>query len=102
MNMRNLALISVVLFLLIALVTVMTSSSTGKRTDTITYSEFMRQVDNGSIKTVTIDNTKMTAKLNDRNVQANRDALEFGLADKLTNKGVNVDNKASDGGGNIL
>jgi hypothetical protein len=36
MNMRNLALIGVVLFLLIALVTVMTTSSTGKRTDTIT------------------------------------------------------------------
>src|SRR5690349_11683613 len=102
MNMRNLALIGVVLFLLIALVTVMTTSSTGKRTDTVTYSEFMNQVDTGAIKNVVLDNTKMTAKLGDRNLQANRDALEFDLAKTLRAKGVNVDNKSSDSGGTIL
>ncbi|HEV7693397.1 MAG TPA: ATP-dependent metallopeptidase FtsH/Yme1/Tma family protein, partial [Hyphomonadaceae bacterium] len=102
MNMRNLALIGVVLFLLIALVTVMTTSSTGKRTDTITYSEFMRQVDNGSIKAATIDGTKVTAKLGDRSVQANIWQMDLTLASDLNKKGVNLDIKNSDSGGNIL
>ena len=102
MNMRNLALIGVVLFLLIALVTVMTTSSTGKRTDTITYSEFMRQVDNGSIKAATIDGGKVTAKLGDRNVQAQIWQMDLTLASDLNKKGVNLDIKNSDSGGNIL
>src|SRR5262245_35415596 len=102
MNMRNLALLGVVLFLLIALVTVMTTSSTGKRTEPVSYSEFMRMVDSKQIREVTLDNQKMTATVGDRQVQTNRDQLTFDLADKLTQKGAIVTNKPSDSGGTIL
>src|SRR5262245_30390155 len=102
MNMRHLALIGVVLFLLIALVTVMTTSSTGKRTDTITYSEFMRQVDNGAIKSATLEGTKLTAKLGDRNVQAQVYQMDLNLVTRLEEKKVNLDVKNTDSGGNIL
>jgi cell division protease FtsH len=102
MNMRNLALLGVVLFLLIALVTVMTTSSGSARTESISYSDFMRQVDSGGIKVVTIDGFKLSAKLGDRNVQATRDSMEFDLAREMTKKGVNVTVKNSDSGGTIL
>ena len=49
MNMRNLALLGVVLFLLIALVTVMTSSSGTAGAREISYSEFMGQIDSKQI-----------------------------------------------------
>ena len=49
MNMRNMALLGVVLFLLIALVTVMTTSSGTAGSHEITYTEFQRQVDAGRV-----------------------------------------------------
>ena len=58
MNMRNMALLGVVLFLLIALVTVMTTSSGTAGATEITYSEFQRQVDSGQIKDATIKGNK--------------------------------------------
>ncbi len=100
--MRNLALLGVVLFLLIALVTVMTTSNGPKRTQEITYSEFMKQVDSGAVKTAVVEGTKVTAQVGDHQVMVRRDTLEFGFGDKLTAKGVNVNFKDTDGGGTLL
>ena len=52
MNMRNLALLGVVLFLLIALVMVMNTSSGAREADKLSYSEFWKDVDSGQIRKV--------------------------------------------------
>jgi len=102
MNVRNLALLGVVLFLLIALVTVMTTSSTGRESNEITYSEFNRQVDAGRVKEATIKADKVTAEIDGKKVSVVRDMYEFDFAKKLTDKGVNVKVDTTDGGGTIL
>ena len=102
MNLRNLALLGVVLFLLIALVMVMNTSSGTREAEPITYSEFMRQVDAGQVKSATLDGTKVTTAIGDKKYVAVRDTLEFDFANKLTAKGVNVTVKNPDGGGGVV
>jgi cell division protease FtsH len=102
MNMRNLALLGVVLFLLIALVTVMTTSSGGKETTEMTYSDFSKQVDAGKVRQATIKGDKVTAEIDGKKVAVVRDMYEFDFAQKLTAKGVNVKVEDTDSGGTIL
>ena len=86
MNMRNMALLGVVLFLLIALVTVMTTSSGTAGATEITYSEFQRQVDAGQIKDATIKGNKVTSVVNgQRQVTVFRE-MELDFASKLEDK----------------
>jgi len=102
MNMRNMALLGVVLFLLIALVTVMTSSSGTAGATEITYSEFQRQVDAGQIKDATIKGNKVTSVVNgQRQVTVFRE-MELDFASKLEDKGVNVKVEDAESGGTIL
>jgi cell division protease FtsH len=102
MNMRNLALLGVVLFLLIALVTVMTTSSGGRETGELSYSQFMQQVDRGAVKTATIKGDKVSATIDGKKYTIVRDTFEFDFASKLTAKGVDVDVDPNDSGGTIL
>ena len=102
MNMRNLALLGVVLFLLIALVTVMTTSSGSAGAKEISYSEFQRQVDAQQIKDATIKGNKVTSTVNgQRQVTVFRE-MELDFASKLQGKGVNVTVEDSESGGTIL
>jgi len=102
MNMRNMALLGVVLFLLIALVTVMTSSSGTAGATEITYSEFQRQVDAGQIKDATIKGNKVTSVVNgQRQVTVFRE-MELDFASKLEDKAVNVKVEDAESGGTIL
>jgi cell division protease FtsH len=102
MNMRNLALLGVVLFLLIALVTVMTTSSGSAGAKEISYSEFQRQVDAQQIKDATIKGNKVTSTVNgQRQVTVFRE-MELDFASKLEEKGVNVTVEDSESGGTIL
>ncbi len=102
MNMRNLALLGVVLFLLIALVTVMTTSSSGRESTEVTYSEFSRQVDAGRVKEATVKGDKVTAVIDGKKVSVVRDPYEFDFASKLTAKGVDVKMDPNDSGGTVL
>ncbi|MDP3492125.1 MAG: ATP-dependent metallopeptidase FtsH/Yme1/Tma family protein, partial [Hyphomonadaceae bacterium] len=102
MNMRNLALLGVVLFLLIALVTVMTSSSGTSGAQDMSYSQFLREVDAGRVKEATIKGDKVTSTLDGKKIAVTRDTFEFDFAQKLTTKGVNVKIEDSEGGGTIL
>jgi cell division protease FtsH len=102
MNMRNLALLGVVLFLLIALVTVMTTSGGAAQTTEITYSDFQRQVDSGAIKTATIKGNKVTATVDGKKHFAVFREMELDFAERLNAKGVNVDVEDTDSGGTIL
>jgi len=102
MNMRNLALLGVVLFLLIALVTVMTTSSGSAQTTEITYSEFQNQVASGKIKEAVIKNDKVTATIDGKKYVAVFREMELDFASKLSDKGVNVKVEDTDSGGTIL
>jgi len=102
MNMRNMALLGVVLFLLIALVTVMTTSSGTAGATEITYSEFQRQVDADQIKDATIKGNKVTSVVNgQRQVTVFRE-MELDFASKLEDKAVNVKVEDAESGGTIL
>jgi cell division protease FtsH len=102
MNMRNLALLGVVLFLLIALVTVMTTSNGSAPTTEITYSEFQRHVDAGAVKTASIKGNRVTTTIDGKKHFVVRDQLGFDFGDKLAAKGVDVKFEDTDSGGTIL
>src|SRR5689334_18782487 len=102
MNMRNLALLGVVLFLLIALVTVMTTSGSAAQATEMTYSEFQREVDAGRVKEATVKGTKVFATIDNKKRFMVRDQISFDFSDKLTAKGVNVKIEDTDSGGTIL
>ena len=102
MNMRNMALLGVVLFLLIALVTVMTTSSGTAGASEITYSEFQRQVDAGQIKQATIKGNKVSTVVNGQRQVAVFREMELDFASRLQTKGVNVKVEDAESGGTIL
>jgi cell division protease FtsH len=102
MNMRNMALLGVVLFLLIALVTVMTTSSGTAGASEITYSEFQRQVDAGQIKEATIKGNKVSTVVNGQRQVAVFREMELDFASRLQTKGVNVKVEDAESGGTIL
>jgi cell division protease FtsH len=102
MNMRNMALLGVVLFLLIALVTVMTTSSGTAGASEITYSEFQRQVDAGQIKEATIKGNKVSTVINGQRQVAVFREMELDFASRLQTKGVNVKVEDAESGGTIL
>jgi cell division protease FtsH len=100
--MRNMALLGVVLFLLIALVTVMTTSSGTAGASEITYSEFQRQVDAGQIKEATIKGNKVSTVVNGQRQVAVFREMELDFASRLQTKGVNVKVEDAESGGTIL
>jgi cell division protease FtsH len=102
MNMRNMALLGVVLFLLIALVTVMTTSSGTAGAKEISYSEFQRQVDAGQIKTAVIKGNKVSTEINGQKQVAVFREMELDFASRLQTKGVDVKVEDAEGGGTIL
>ncbi len=102
MNMRNLALLGVVLFLLIALVTVMTTSPGSGGAREISYSDFQAQVDSGRIKEATIKDNKVTTTVDGQRQYAVFRTMELDFASKLQGKGVNVKVEDSESGGTIL
>jgi len=102
MNMRNMALLGVVLFLLIALVTVMTTSSGTAGATEITYSQFQQQVDAGRVKDATIRGNKVSTVIDGQKQVAVFREMELDFASKLQEKGVNVKVEDAESGGTIL
>ncbi|MEZ6028562.1 MAG: ATP-dependent metallopeptidase FtsH/Yme1/Tma family protein [Hyphomonadaceae bacterium] len=102
MNMRNMALLGVVLFLLIALVTVMTTSSGPGGAREISYSDFVQQVDGNRIKEATIKGNKVSATVDGQRVVAVFREMELNFASELQKKGVNVKVEDTESGGTIL
>jgi cell division protease FtsH len=100
--MRNMALLGVVLFLLIALVTVMTTSSGPGGAKEMSYSEFQRQVDSGRIKDATIKGNKVTTTIDGTKQYAVFREMELNFASELQKKNVNVTVEDSESGGTIL
>jgi cell division protease FtsH len=102
MNMRNMALLGVVLFLLIALVTVMTSSSGAGGAREISYSDFQAQVDAGRIKEATIKGNRVSTTVDGQRQVAVFREMELDFASRLQQKGVNVRVEDAEAGGTIL
>ncbi len=97
MNMRNLALLGVVALLLVALVTVMSTSSESGRAEPMAYSDFIKQVDAGAVSKAVIDGSQVTATIGESKFLVERDQLEFDFARTLTEKGVAVEVKNNEG-----
>ncbi len=102
MNMRNMALLGVVLFLLIALVTVMTTSSGTAGSREITYTEFQREVDAGRVKEAVIKGNKVSTVVDGQKQFAVFREMELDFAHRLEEKNVNVKVEDSESGGTIL
>ncbi len=102
MNMRNLALLGVVLFLLIALVTVMTTSTGAAQSSEITYSSFQQAVDDGKVSEATVKGNKVTATIDGKKQFAVFREMELDFASKLSEKGVDVKVEDTESGGTIL
>jgi cell division protease FtsH len=80
----------------------MTTSSGTAGANEISYSQFLRDVDNGQIRDATIKGDKVTATVNGKKIAITRDPLEFDFAKKLSDKGVNVKVEDTESGGTIL
>ncbi|HEX5005740.1 MAG TPA: ATP-dependent metallopeptidase FtsH/Yme1/Tma family protein, partial [Hyphomonadaceae bacterium] len=102
MNMRNLALLGVVLFLLIALVTVMTTSSGTAQSTEMTFSEVLQQAKSGKIKEATIKGNKVTTTVDGKKRYAVIPQMELDFGSDLSDMGVNVRSEDTDSGGTIL
>ncbi|MEZ5937755.1 MAG: ATP-dependent zinc metalloprotease FtsH [Hyphomonadaceae bacterium] len=101
MNMRNMALLGVVALLLVALVTVMSQSSGARGASPMSYSDFIKQVDAGSVTEADINGHKVEATISGKKYVVQRDTLEFDFARRLTEKGVSVKVENPDNG-NLL
>jgi cell division protease FtsH len=100
--MRNLALLGVVLFLLVALVMVMNTSSGAREADKLSYSEFWKDVNAGQIHKVEIENDKATAHVGDKIYVTIVPPYEFDFATKLVQKGVDVSAKGTENSVSLL
>jgi cell division protease FtsH len=100
--MRNLALVGVVVFLLLALVSVMSNSSGGRDAAQMSYTDFLKQVEAGQIKSATIDGVKVTTQIGENRYYVVRDSLELDFARTLADKGVNVTVKDTAGNNSVL
>ena len=92
MNVRNLALLGVVLFLLIALIAVMQSPTRGgNASEEISFSAFLRQAESGSISAVEIEGDRISGKNGTGDFFTYAPPLEMNIGERLTNDyGVDV------------
>ena len=89
-NYRSFLIWGIIALLLITLFSFFNGNSQQAGTGEITYSDFLKRVDNKEIKTVTIQGQRLTGITTD-----NRTVLSFapndpGLVDRLESKNVNV------------
>ena len=92
MNVRNLALLGVVLFLLIALIAVMQNSGRAAgATNEISYSEFLRQAQNGDISVVEIKDNEISGQNGSGRFHTFAPGLEMNIGERLSNPPYNLD-----------
>jgi cell division protease FtsH len=102
MNLRNLALLGVVLFLLIALVMVMTTSSSSRGPQSISYSDLMGRVKAGSVAMMEVNGPTVVSTIGDKQYVTTRDTMEFDFTKRMADAGVNVKVKSASQSGSIL
>ena len=92
MNLKNLAMWAVIVFLTIGLYNMFKSpqSSINKKKDTIIFSEFLSEVDNGRVVEVQIQGNNIYGILSNGNKFSTYSPNDPNLIEKLTNKGVSI------------
>ncbi|MEM6625795.1 MAG: ATP-dependent zinc metalloprotease FtsH [Pseudomonadota bacterium] len=90
MNMRNLALLGVVLLLLIALMSVMQGQSNARGATELTYSEFLSQAEAGAVGSVTLRGERIMGENAEGPFVTFQPAFNPGLSERLTEAGVQV------------
>lgn len=104
MNMRNLALLGVVLLLLFAFVTVMQGNTAAQNSSEISYSEFLQRAENGEIKTAEFKGNQISGTdTNEAPYVTHMPPIEFNLGEKLAQDySVDVSSEPVNRGGGIL
>ncbi|MFC7291647.1 ATP-dependent zinc metalloprotease FtsH [Hirschia litorea] len=104
MNMRNLALLGVVLLLLFAFVTLMQGNQSHANAGNISYSAFLEKAQNGQIKTAQFKGDQISGKDSaDAPYVTTMPGIEFNLGEKLAQEyGVDVSAESVSRGGGVL
>ncbi len=104
MNMRNLALLGVVLILLIALISIMQGERSGAGVQEISYTEFLKQAESGEIRTAEFKSDKISGKTQDGNTYVTFvPGLEMNIGEKLASQyGVDVSAEQVSRGGGLM
>ena len=91
MNLKNLAMWGIIVFLTIGLYNMFKNpqGSISKK-NTIIFSEFLSEVDNGRVIKVEIQGNNITGVLSDGNVFTTYSPNDPNLIEKLSNKGVSI------------
>ena len=91
MNLKNLAMWGIIVFLTIGLYNMFKNpqGSINKK-NTIIFSEFLSEVDNGRVIKVEIQGNNITGVLSDGNVFTTYSPNDPNLIEKLSNKGVSI------------
>jgi len=92
MNLKNLAMWAVIVFLTIGLYNMFKSpqGSINKKKDTLIFSEFLSEVDNGRVVEVQIQGNNIYGILSNGNKFSTYSPNDPNLIEKLTNKGVSI------------
>ncbi|SNT34125.1 ATP-dependent zinc metalloprotease FtsH [Tropicimonas sediminicola] len=89
-NARNIAFWVVLFLLILALFNLFSGGQSTMATRTLSYSEFIQQVDDGTVSSVTIDGERVRIRSTDGNVYSSVIPEGTDLADRLIEEGVDV------------
>ncbi|ATO57888.1 ATP-dependent zinc metalloprotease FtsH [Bartonella sp. 1-1C] len=101
-NYRSLLIWGIIAVVLIVLFSLFNGDSQHSGNGEISYSEFLQKVENGELKTVTIQGQKLVGKTTDQRVVSTYAPRDPGLVQKLENKKVNVKAIPENSGNNIF
>jgi len=95
-NFRNFAIWVIVALLLIALFNLFQNPGQRTRTNDISFTQFIGEVDKGGIKEVTISGNQITGRYSDNRPFQTYAPNDPSLVQRLTSKGVNISAKPSE------
>ncbi|AQX21894.1 membrane protease FtsH catalytic subunit [Bartonella sp. CDC_skunk] len=101
-NYRSLLIWGIIAVVLIVLFSLFNGDSQRSGNGEVSYSEFLQKVENGELKTVTIQGQKLVGKTTDQRVVSTYAPRDPGLVQKLENKKVNVKAIPENSGNNIF
>ncbi|MDD9333326.1 MAG: ATP-dependent metallopeptidase FtsH/Yme1/Tma family protein, partial [Bartonella sp.] len=101
-NYRSLLIWGIIAIVLIVLFSLFNGDNQRSGNGEISYSEFLQKVENGELKTVTIQGQKLVGKTTDQRVISTYAPRDPGLMQKLENKKVNVKAIPENSGNNIF
>jgi len=90
MNFRNLAMWAIIVFLTIGLYNMFKSPQSIQQKNDISFSEFLKEVDNGRVAQVNIEGNNISGLLSDGKKFTTYAPNDPNLVEKLSNKGVGI------------